>query len=123
MLNLENPHEYYGQIDNYVMGHSELLVWIRHMTLPGFYLNFRHVLGFSGMVRWAGAALRIGSDEEFLQFVHQIAPQLEKSDTELLNQDYYGRLYIFEGKSGVAAFQLIATDYHTVEHLQQKSPP
>jgi len=119
VVDTEIAHEYGCYVDNYMVGHGKLLVCVEHHAKQErFYVDFNHVYCFSGILRWNGAGLRLGSDEEYMQFMQLMMPTFDKPYEELQDPNYYGKLYIFDSKTGPIKF--IATNHRKVDHLLQE---
>ena len=116
LLEVENPDEYGCHVENYVSGHSRLAVYVRHDTKnEKFYVDFDRVACFSGALRWHGAVLRLGSDEEYLQFMRQMRPLSKRTDDDLINPMWLLHIYVFEGEDGPV--KLIAGRHEIVDRL------
>lgn len=96
---MHEPERYLCRVYAYTQDRRELLVEVVHETKQDerFYIGFLEVTGFSGMMQWQGAVLRLGSDEEYLQFMQVMLTPGEVPDTGLIDREKYGNLYIFEG--------------------------
>lgn len=120
--NIVNANDYFCRVEYYSRGQGMLVIHVSHKKNPQdmFFFEFVDVLCYSGVMRWRGADLRVGSDAEYLSFFRELILNSDKPNEKFLDEQNYGRLYIIEGPHSVV--HIVATDCKKLEQLHGYGP-
>jgi hypothetical protein len=115
--NIVNANDYFCRVEYFAIGHKMLGIRASHRENPQdvFFFEFVYVFCYAGAMQWQGAKLRVGSDAEYLSFLRHLILNYDKPYEKFLDEQNYGRLYIFEGPHSIV--RIVATNCNKGEQL------